>query len=81
MMVDGAEESQLTGPIDVLAPYTCPRCATTSAPASPRPHRRQLPSTGSVRSATSPRCFGPGPGTSPAGPPTRTHQPARARQP
>ena len=23
MMVDGAEESQLKGPIDVLAPYTC----------------------------------------------------------
>jgi hypothetical protein len=23
MMVDGAEERQLKGPIDVLAPYTC----------------------------------------------------------
>ena len=59
----------------------CPRCATTSAPASPRPRRRQLPSTGSVRSATSPRYFGPGPGISPAEPPTRTHRPVRARQP
>jgi hypothetical protein len=25
MMVDGAEERQLKGPIDVLAPYTSPR--------------------------------------------------------
>jgi hypothetical protein len=28
MMVDGAEERQLKGPIDVLAPYTsCSTCA------------------------------------------------------
>jgi hypothetical protein len=31
MMVDGAEESQLTGPIDVLAPYST-ECTFASVP-------------------------------------------------
>jgi len=49
----------------------CPRYVTTSAPASPRPHLRQLPSTGFVRFAMSPLYFGPGPGIFSCG---ATHQ-------